>query len=79
MGPFNKKIMNNRSIFNWESIIYYSLTEAIRAEKKPKPGKEPQFYISSYLMDMIYAANEFTRMEFETCCFYTSISIKTSN
>ena len=70
--------MNDRSIFNWAAIIYYSLTEAIRAAKEPKPGKQPEFYISSYLMDMIYVANEFTKMDFETCCFHMSISIKTS-
>jgi hypothetical protein len=48
--------------FNWGAIISKQLRTCIRQVQVPKEGDTPAFYMASYLLDIIYARNDFARM-----------------
>jgi hypothetical protein len=48
--------------FNWGEIISKQLRTCVQQAQMPKEGEEPNFYMASYLRDVMCARNVFVDM-----------------
>jgi hypothetical protein len=50
------KISQNGHVFNWETILSFNIAQC---SNDPKNMKNPGFYMSTYLIDVVCATNSF--------------------
>lgn len=60
--PLLYTIVKEGSVFNWSSILSLTIMDAIARVRYHTPGNPPEFYMSSYLIDIVCAANHFPGM-----------------
>jgi len=60
--PLIHTITQTSTIFNWACIFLASMAQAISKAKKIAPGVPLTFFMSSYLLDIAYVVNIFSRM-----------------